>query len=335
MCANYFSRDVNLEIINYLNSENESIRLLWMLKIKKKYYTSKRYCVIKNISKVKYKIDKILINKKVELSMIGSKIKAIEFDYYFNEVVDQCKECIDPKHVAQHICTILPAHITHLTFGLHFNQPVNNLPNKITHLTFGEQFNKCSDKLPESVTHLVFGHYFNQSVNNLPKNLTHLTFENLFNQPVNNLPKNLTHLTFGRDFNQPVDKLPNSMTHLTFGDIFNQEVNNLPKALIYLTFGDDFDQKVDKLPQKITHLTFGDDFNQKLDNLPLNIEYISFGNYFNTTVRLEKYKKLREIIIFQPYQQYLLKNIPNNCIVKFANGDLVKISNCPCHCRIS
>ncbi len=57
---------------------------------------------------------------------------------YNNETVDI------PKNVT-HFKTddtfndilIIPDHITHLTFGGKYNQPINNLPPSITHLTFG------------------------------------------------------------------------------------------------------------------------------------------------------------------------------------------------------
>jgi hypothetical protein len=83
------------------------------------------------------------------------------------------------------------------------------------------------DKLPKRLTHLQFGIYFNQKVDKLPKSLTHLRFGACFNQKVDNLPPSLTHLQFGVCFNQTVDNLPKSLSHLKFGIHFNQKVNNL------------------------------------------------------------------------------------------------------------
>ena len=120
----------------------------------------------------------------------------------------------------------LPNSITHLTFGMNFNQSVNNLPNSITHLTFGSYFDQsvghqgcedinCPRNLPNSITHLIFGFNFNQSVNNLPNSITHLIFGYNFNQSVNNLPNSITHLTFGYYFNQLADNLPITVKKIT------------------------------------------------------------------------------------------------------------------------
>ena len=76
------------------------------------------------------------------------------------------------------------------------------------------KFNEKVDNLP-SLTHLAFGTHFNQSVDNLPSSLTHLIFRIHFKQSVDNLPSSLTHLTFGIYFKQSVDNLPSSLTHLT------------------------------------------------------------------------------------------------------------------------
>jgi hypothetical protein len=138
--------------------------------------------------------------------------------------------------------------------------------------------------LPKSLTHLQFGIKFNQTVNNLPKSLTHLQFEFDFNQTVDHLPKSLTHLQFGWKFNQKVDHLPSSLTHLKFGWLFNQKVDKLPKSLTHLKLGDYFNQKVDNLPKSLTHLQFGYWFNQKVDHLSSSLTHIQFGNHFNQKV---------------------------------------------------
>ena len=39
------------------------------------------------------------------------------------------------------------------TFGLWFNQKVDNLPSGLRHLTFRLEFNQIVDNLPSSLTH--------------------------------------------------------------------------------------------------------------------------------------------------------------------------------------
>jgi len=120
-----------------------------------------------------------------------------------------------------------PISITHLTFGFHFNLPVDAFPPNLTHLTTGGKFNQLIDNLPQSTTHLSLWGDFNRPIDHLPPNLTHLYLGTSFNQPVDSLPQKITLLSFGTNFNQPVDNLPLSITHLTFGQHFNQPVNQL------------------------------------------------------------------------------------------------------------
>lgn len=87
--------------------------------------------------------------------------------------------------------------LTHLTFGLYFNQELNDLPQNLVHLEFRLYFNQELNDLPQSITHLAFGYYFNQKVdkNNLPQNLIHLEFGYYFYQKIDSLPLNLKSLT--------------------------------------------------------------------------------------------------------------------------------------------
>lgn len=41
----------------------------------------------------------------------------------------------------------LPNNITHLIFGINFNQPLENLPNSITHLSLDWSFDLPIDKI--------------------------------------------------------------------------------------------------------------------------------------------------------------------------------------------
>ena len=232
-----------------------------------------------------------------EIISFLSKHKKVRFPWnsYFNKSVDNLPDCL-----------------THLTFGINFNQPVTYqtessqngksptlLPNSLTNLEFvyGSQFNQPVNNLPRSLTYLAFGCEFNQPVNNLPRSLTHLMFAEYskFNQPVDNLPESLTHLKFGDFFNQQFDIsdedsptgkssiLPNSLRYLEFGEYFNQPVDNLPNSLTHLTFGINFNQPVDNIPESLTHLIFTECsiFNQPIDNLPESLTLLTFGIYSN------------------------------------------------------
>ncbi len=214
---NYFPRDLNIVVANYLNTDEESLKLLNMLNINEKYYTSKNYHRIDGINTTKYKIDKVIICSNED----GYKI------YKLKKII---------KRIILYDCNLnltnLPEQLTHLLFKNYaINQPIDILPKGLKYLRFDCKYNESMDNLPKVLTHLICSDYFNQKVDNLPQSLTYLTFSDSFNQTVNNLPQSITHLTFGHCFNQKVDNLPNTITHLTFGGYFNQKVDNLPRNM--------------------------------------------------------------------------------------------------------
>ena len=129
--------------------------------------------------------------------------------------------------------------------------------------------------LPKHVTHLTFGYYFNQPINScIPESVTNLTFGGHFNQPINGcIPDSVTHLTFDCNFDQPINGcIPESVTHLTFGDCFNQPINNcIPDSVTHLTFGDYFDQNIDELPISINNISLSSNYKRSISEkmLPL------------------------------------------------------------------
>lgn len=66
-------------------------------------------------------------------------------------------------------------------FSNDFNEPVNG-------------------RLPETLTHLTFGLDFDQPIDNLPSNLTHLVLEFTYSRPINKFPPNLKHLTIDKSY---------------------------------------------------------------------------------------------------------------------------------------
>ena len=79
--------------------------------------------------------------------------------------------------------------------------------------------------LPASLTSLKFGYHFNQPLAQrvLPASLTSLIFGYLFNKPLTQgvFPASLISLNFGDYFDQPLAQgvLPASLTSLNFGDL--------------------------------------------------------------------------------------------------------------------
>eukprot|EP01112_Ceratiomyxa_fruticulosa_P014471 TRINITY_DN4144_c0_g1_i1.p1 TRINITY_DN4144_c0_g1~~TRINITY_DN4144_c0_g1_i1.p1 ORF type:complete len:231 (-),score=25.14 TRINITY_DN4144_c0_g1_i1:543-1235(-) len=115
---------------------------------------------------------------------------------------------------------LLPSSVTELIFHPSFNKKVTSLPTSLTHITFGVHFNQgMNDRLPPSLTHLVLGNDFSMPIRSLPSSLTHIEFNSVFfDQPIDSfLPPNLTYLAFSAQsrFNHPINELPLKLTHLT------------------------------------------------------------------------------------------------------------------------
>ncbi len=189
----YFPREVNLEILNYLDSEDECIKLLSKCEIPIKHYTSKYkytfYDLIFNPPQCR--VDKFMVTPSQNLRLLKNvNVKQITFHSFYDEIVT--------KHD-------LPKSVKQLSFGTDFNQPVDELPNNITRLILGHSFNQNIDKLPDSITHLELGNEFNQIVCKYPKSLKKILFGEKFNRPIDNLPEDLIYLEVGINFKQSVD----------------------------------------------------------------------------------------------------------------------------------
>jgi len=188
----------------------------YIKEVENKTITKKIFCLYKNI----------LLNEKIVNEIEKSNCRIIEFGIQFN----------------QPICDYLPSRIEKIVFNEKFNkfnQSVNNLPtfnpengeNGLKKITFGYHFNQPVDNLPSGLQRLTFGCNFNQPVDNLPSGLKRLRFSHNFNQPVDNLPTGLQRLTFGYKFNQPLNNLPSGLQKLIISDTYYKPLNNLPASV--------------------------------------------------------------------------------------------------------
>jgi len=115
----------------------------------------------KGISNTNFKF-----NEMINLKNIYGKTRW--FDNFINVMMDE--ETKLKKY-------IFPFHVTHLTFGFWYDQPIDGIiPYGVTHLTFGCCFNQnIKDCLPDTVTHLTIGHAFSKPlINCIPLSITHL-----------------------------------------------------------------------------------------------------------------------------------------------------------------
>lgn len=127
-------------------------------------------------------------------------------------------------------------HVTHLTFGDTFNQPVDQLPLSITHLVFGYRFNKPVNHLPAKLTFLQLGNDFDQPVDQLPGPLDTLIGGARFRRPLDHLPLGLRVLNL-RNCPSSLSQLPSELTDLKLGGWIGSEdtLNHLPSPLKRLT----------------------------------------------------------------------------------------------------
>jgi hypothetical protein len=216
------------------------------------------------------------------------RINSTDFDHPLDQLPSSINHFILGRKCTKflHSLDSIPSSITHLDILVDIEQPIQFKKHPhLTHLTLGKKFNQPIDSLPHSITHLTFGHKFNRPVNYLPPNITRLKFGNSFNQSVNSLPPKITHLSFGYDFNKPVNNLPPSLTHLTFGYSFDQPVDSLPHKITRLSFGFSFNHPVLSLPQFLTHLAFGVMFDKPIYNLPSTLSSLSIAVFHKAAVR--------------------------------------------------
>ena len=157
---------------------------------------------------------------------------------------------------------------------------ISQLTN-LTHLTFGYHFDQRIDNLPENLIYLCLGSYFNQRIDNLPSKLKYLILCYSFDTPIDSLPPGLLELSLGSKFNQKINHLPQALRKLKLGVEFNKEIDHLPSSLRDLVLGNKFNQKVDKLPSSLRNITFGSQFNQEVKFLPSGIREITIGINFN------------------------------------------------------
>lgn len=196
---------------------------------------------------------------------------------------------------------VWPTSLTALTFGRHFNQPVDNViwPDTLKSLTFGWDFDQSIEKVawPQSLRELTFGYSFNQAVERVdwPASLLQLTFGNWFDRSLDGVvawPASLRMLELGASFNHPIEGVawPASLRTLTFGPCFNQAIAGVvwPKHLQQLTFGRDFDRSIEGVswPASLDRLVFGDTFNQPLCGVewPIGLTYLRFGVSFDQSM---------------------------------------------------
>ena len=80
----------------------------------------------------------------------------------------------------------MPNSVTHLTFSVNFNQPINScIPGSVTHLTFGANINQpINGCIPDSVTHLTFGYYFDHDIDELPILINNISLSNNYKRPI-------------------------------------------------------------------------------------------------------------------------------------------------------
>ena len=107
------------------------------------------------------------------------------------------------------ILPYLPIHCFHITF---FDSPVALLPACVTHLILGKHFNQPVNNLPHLVE-LRLPRSFQQPINNLPNTIQ--TLVTSIGHPIKHLPSSFTHLDLVNDDIQVICPLPPSLLQPT------------------------------------------------------------------------------------------------------------------------
>lgn len=248
----YSDEHITYKIDNYYNVEY-SIHSTNFVKIK----IPKDYKKINSETKVLI----ININKKLE-NIDDFQIKHIIFYQKYNHELDYLPHSVQcvlfGKNYNKEISLDHKTNLTHLFFGIHFNQKVDNLPITIQSIIFGIYFNKPIDFLPSNLKFLILGYYYNQ--------------------PTDNLPNNVVEIIFGHNFNKSICNLPLKLERITFNCCFNKSVAHLPQNIKKIYFVEYFELN------RLSHFTF--DFNDCY--LPY-LEYIKLPSHYNKFYFKKKY----------------------------------------------
>ena len=153
-----------------------------------------------------------IINKNLPLGEFPEDLKVLKFPANYN--------MIQVEKIPQKIVK------------LWLSNPFNKSIDKMLNCNYGTS----KPRPPTLITHLIFGIEFNQFVNALPETITHLYFGNKFNKPVSNLPNSILFIRFGLCFNNTIDQLPQNIKSIEFGANFVQNINNLPNSVEEVKF---------------------------------------------------------------------------------------------------
>eukprot|EP01112_Ceratiomyxa_fruticulosa_P018920 TRINITY_DN611_c0_g1_i2.p1 TRINITY_DN611_c0_g1~~TRINITY_DN611_c0_g1_i2.p1 ORF type:complete len:226 (-),score=32.19 TRINITY_DN611_c0_g1_i2:301-978(-) len=130
------------------------------------YYLPTNQKNVKDVNEIMPTIKKVvfhnLFNEPVD-GLLSNEITHIQFGGYFLKPVKS-----------------LPLNLTHLKFDFHFDQPVNSvvLPPKLTHLYFGVMYNQFIPSLPSKVKQVTFSQgIYNQPVWHLSKSIEFLAIK--------------------------------------------------------------------------------------------------------------------------------------------------------------
>lgn len=152
-----------------------------------------------------------------------------------------------------------------IVFGDNFNQKIDRYwwkdISRTTHITFGIAFNQNIDDLPNSITHIIFP--FNECK---------------FNKDIINIPKSLKYLHLANNFNSFILAKLSTLEYLRIGEnccsylIFDNDDNELKELYIDTMHIYNFEI----FPQKIEHLRLSN--SNVINELPPNLKTIKFNN---------------------------------------------------------
>jgi hypothetical protein len=213
----------------------------------------------------------------------------------------------------------LPHTLTHLKFGMCFNQPFDYPPPSLQVLEFayGFTFQRSIDRLPDTIHKLTI--QTDAKINKLPASLTHLESSSNTNNIACPLPSNLQYLDIsgglktlelsslplislmlsGTKYQPSLDKLPKTLRKLQIIGHWNGPLSSLPPSLTYLMINSlTFKHPLDCLPNSLTHLVIGEECPcpTTLNFIPSSITHLRISSYeFNLPLHLVNNPRVQRI----------------------------------------
>jgi hypothetical protein len=183
----------NIDTITFRNFKNKMLYLPPWCKIC--YFHGINYH--HDLTIVSDNLEEIIQYPNISCDNLPKSLRAISFHDYFDQPLDNLPNKLE---------------IIEFSSSSNISYPLSNLP--ITIHTIINHPNVPCDLLPVNLKKITFGLLFDQNIDNLPSSIKYIRFETCNDQSIDNLPQSVEKLCLNYDSLMEATKLPNKLKYL-------------------------------------------------------------------------------------------------------------------------